>query len=150
MPNLSIRNFIIDSKDEVFKLSRTKCDAIWNQELMLPRNFLSERKVRSAETVVIMENRKPIKVVRFSYNYMLFNDDGLFLKQQSFESMVKATLFGAIEVGSPKIKITKNVIDANPFFSKLKDRNEAKWKPSGTMNIQIEKASLGLLKCKRL
>ena len=148
MSSASIRIFLVSDDDEIFRVPNTKFDRMLKGSFAEKVDIFSGKRVRTAEIVVQIENRKPIQVLRAIYYYLHFNKDGIldcdrFLKD------------GAIvaNAGTPSFleeKSQGNLINAKKEFAKRQRNHTVWWKPNMQLERNILDASIDEFKCKRL
>jgi glutamine cyclotransferase len=147
MSSYSVRHFIIDKNDQIFKISQAKFDRMLthNSEEKIP-SFAGLR-LRYAEIAIELRNRKPDSVVRSIFSYLSIDSDGFldfnrYLKDGGIVSSAGLPDFGKMS-GS-------NLIDANKIFSKKLRNNTVWWIPKQEIEKAIYDASLGFIKIKSI
>ena len=106
------------------------------------------RPIRAAEIAVMIENRKPVVVLRAIYYYLHFNEKGIL----DYDRFMKDGNLVA-KAGIPKIFMKEkqdNIINAQQEFAKKQRDHAVWWKPNIQLERDILDASIGDFKCKRL
>jgi hypothetical protein len=148
MSSASLRHFFISDENEIFRLPNTKFERLLKGSLEKKIERFAGKRVRTAEIVVKLENRKPIQVLRAVYYYLHFNEKGIldygrFMK----DGVIVAT------AGIPEFLANKgqgNLINAQQEFAKRQRDHTVWWKPSMQLERNILDASIDEFKCKRL
>ena len=137
--------FLLDEDDELYRLPNAK----FGQMLRDPTSHRLVRfagaRVRMTDTAVELQNRRPIRVVRITFNYLTFDDEGCF-DTSAFDrhQRARAELGLALPIGEPGG--TGAVVDAaNRFIAQ-----GGLWAPSRILQRRIDAAALGQVKCARL
>jgi hypothetical protein len=148
MSSASIRHFFISDDNEIFRIPNTKFERLLEGSVEKNTEKFAGKRVRTAEIVVKLENRKPIQVLRAVYYYLHFNEKGIL----DYDRFMKD---GAIvaDAGIPKFlaeKVQGNLINAKHEFAKRQRDHAVWWKPSMQLERNILDASIGEFKCKRL
>lgn len=148
MSSASVRIFFITDEDEILKVPIAKFERMLKGSYEEKTERFAGKRIRAAEIAVMIENRKPVVVLRAIYYYLHFNEKGI-LDYDRF--MKDGTLVA--KAGIPEFLMEEkqdNIINAQQEFAK-KQRDHAVWWKS---NMQLERdildASIGDLKCKRL
>ena len=138
---ISIRRFIVGEKDALFRLANTRFMAMLRdaQHHRLPR--LAGQRVRAAHAIVELERRKPLRVVRLTYDMLAFDDQGRF-EHATFERQHSARAEAALTESDH----TGKIVDASSRFVAQGGR----WTPSRPLARAIENAALGVTRCPRL
>jgi len=106
------------------------------------------KRVRTAEIIVKVENRKPIKVLRAIYYYLHFDEKGIL----DYDRFMKDCGIVA-NAGFPDFYVEKaqnNLINAQKEFAKRQRNHTVWWKPSMQVERNILDASIDDFKCRRL
>jgi hypothetical protein len=138
---LSHRIILIDSSGQVLRMPNSRFE-----RLLRPRptdrfpQFAGQR-VRVAEVIVGLENRRPVDIVRISYFYLHFDKKG-FADYETF--MRHGALAMEAATGSQWLfpDETTNVIPAGHRFAARRRDHEAVWKPTSSLARSIYKAAL--------
>ncbi|MCG6881098.1 MAG: hypothetical protein LJE96_18405 [Deltaproteobacteria bacterium] len=147
MSSYSIRHFIIDKNDQIFKISQAKFNRMLthNSEEKFP-SFAGLR-LRYAEIAIELKDRKPHSVIRSIFSHLSFDSDGFldynrYLKDGGIVSSAGILDFGKMSAG--------NLIDANKIFSKKLRDNTVWWIPKHKIEKAIYDASLDFIKIKSI
>ena len=143
----SIRHILVDQNDAVIRLSNRLFQRLWDdsQRDTLPQ--FAGCRVRWAEAVVELKNRKPVGILRVVFCYLYFDHQGCLDRDKVMKD-------GAlmVEAGIGSIAPTKSgsVIHASSRFAARRRDHEAIWKPSLDLNKAIYDAALDSKSYKRL
>jgi hypothetical protein len=148
MSSVSVRIFFITDDNAMLKVPNAKFERMLKGSQEENTTRFAGKRIRAAEIAVMIEDRKPVMVLRAIYFYLHFNEKGIldsdrFLK----DGHVIA------EAGIPGIfmeKTNDNVINAQQEFAKRKRDHTIWWKPNMKLERDILDASIGDFKCKRL
>ncbi len=148
MSSASLRHFFISDENEIFRIPNSKFERLLKGSLEKKIERFAGKRVRTAEIVVKLEDRKPIQVLRAIYYYLHFNEKGI-LDYDRFmrDGGIVAT------AGIPDIfaeKVQSNLINAQQEFAKRQRDHTVWWKPSMQLERNILDASIDEFKCKRL
>ena len=130
----SLRIFLIDKDDNIIRIPLTRFDRIRARD---PGEKLVEYKntrVRFAEVVVELENRKPVLLARTFYGYFKFDTAGRLDKKfidDEWEIMCN------IMPLSSKSDVSQKVIYANDRFAEKRFKNQFTWIPSDKLEKKI-------------
>lgn len=130
----SLRIFFIDENDKIKKIPLTRLDRIRARD---PKEKLDEYKnsrIRYAEVVVELENRKPVFLARAVYGYFKFDVDGRLDKKfidDKWEISCNILPLPSSSNDSDKI------IYANARFAEKRFKNEFTWTPSSKLEKEI-------------
>lgn len=148
MSSIAVRNFLVTDEDEIVRLSNARFDRLHSNP---PKDSLAAfagQRVRWAEIIVELENRKPSNVLRDAYYYLHFGSDGC-LNVDHY--MQDAAL--VVDASFPNFFVEDephNVINAQQKFAKRKRDHSVWWKPHGPLKRKIFDAAMGRLKYRRL
>ena len=148
MSSASVRYFLVSDDDEIFRIPNTKFDRLLGDPSEEKVERFKGNRVRAAEIIVKIENRKPIEVLRAVYYYLHFNEKGLL----DYDRFMKDCGIVA-NAGFPNISVEKaqgNLINAQQKFAKRERNHTVWWKPSMQVEQNILDASIDEFKCKRL
>ena len=133
-----LRIFFIDKDDKIKKIPFSRFERIYTRD---PKEILPEYKdsrIRYAEVVVELENRKPFSIARIVYGYLQFDSNG-----QVDEEFLDTESQFAINM-LPSISLpreSEKVINASDRFAKKRFNHEFTWIPSPELEEAIiEKA----------
>ena len=131
---LSLRIFIIDEDDTIRRIPLSRFERIHagNPEEILPE--YKNSRIRYAEVVVELENRKPYSIARIVYGYLQFDSNGQvdkgFLDR---EAQVAISMLPPI----PLPHESEKVIHANNKFARKRFNHEFAWTPSPELEQAI-------------
>ena len=148
MSSASLRHFFISDDNEIFRISNSKFERLLKGSLEKKTGRFVGKRVRTAEIVVKLEDRKPIQVLRVIYYYLHFNEKGIL----DYDRFMKDGGIVAT-AGIPHIfaeKVQSNLINAQQEFAKRQRDHTVWWKPSMQLERNILDASIDDFKCKRL
>lgn len=133
-----IRIFFIDEDDKIIRIPASRFERIrdrHSKELLLE---YKNSRIRYAEIILELENRKPISIVRNIYGYLQVDSEGKV--DQDFldkEGQVAISMMPSISLpGEPE-----NVIHARDKFTQKRFKNKFTWTPSFELEQKIFKKS---------
>jgi len=144
----SVRHFFVSDDDEIFRIPNTKFERLLRGSFEEKTGRFAGKRLRAAEIIVKLENRKPIQVLRAIYYYLHFNEKGIL----DYDRFMKDGGIVA-NAGIPVIyaeKVQGNLINAQQEFAKRQRDHTVWWKPSVKLESNILDASIDEFKCKRL
>jgi hypothetical protein len=147
MSSASVRIYFV-SDDEIFRVPNTKFEKLLRGSFEEKTERFAGKRVRAAEIIVQLENRRPLQVLRAIYYYLHFNEKGIL----DYDRFMKDGGIVA-NAGIPNIfaeKVQGNLINAQQEFAKRKRDHSVWWKPGVQLESNILDASIGEFKCKRL
>ncbi len=148
MSSASVRLFFVSDDDEIFRIPSTKFERLLRGSSEENTERFAGKRVRAAEIIVKLENRKPIQVLRAIYYYLHFNEKGILV----YDWFMKDGGIVA-NAGIPGIYAEKdqgNLINARQEFAKRQRDNTVWWKPNMQLERNMLDASINEFKCKRL
>ena len=148
MSSASLRYFFISDDNEIFRIPNTKFERLLKGSLEKKTERFAGKRVRTAEIVVKLENRKPVQVLRAIYYYLHFNEKGI-LDYDRF-MMDGGIVSDAGIPGFLAEKVQGNLINARQEFAKRQRDHTVWWKPSMQLERNILDASIDEFKCNRL
>jgi hypothetical protein len=110
-----------------------------------PIPLFAGQRVRSAELLIELVERKPYCVLRTTYTIFQF-DDQAYVDVDRYDTQQVAQINLAIAPVLGINKSTKNIVDASDQFI----AQGGTWSPTGLLKNQIEKVGLGQLSCPAL
>lgn len=131
-----VRIFFIEKDDTIIRIPVSRFLRIRDRD---PKESLSKYKnsrIRYAEIILELENKKPILITRVVYGYLQFDSEGkvdkdfLHTERHLAIRMIPPIPFP----GDPK-----NVIHANDRFAQKRFKNEFTWTPSFKLEQEIFK-----------
>ncbi len=142
---LSLQNYLVAADDGLYRMANT----VFGQMLLDPAAHrlpaFAGQRIRSAELVVLVADRRPVAVVRVSCSVIAFDARGcadverLRNQQHARVENALAPVFQGSDRGG-------NVVDASSQF--IAQRGD--WAPSVELRRRIEDAALGRRPCTRL
>jgi len=134
-----LRIYFIDENDEITRIPMARFERIRDRD---PKESLPEYKnsrIRYAEIILELQNRKPISIARIVYGYLKIDSEGKvdreFLKT---EGQVAINMMPAISLpGEPE-----NIVHASDRFAQKRFKDEFTWTPSIELEQEIIKKSL--------
>ena len=129
-----LRILLIDKDDNIRRIPLTRFDRIRARD---PKEKLIEYKksrIRYAEVVVELENRKPVFMARAVFGYLYFDANGL-LDEKILDD--KWEIMCNIQPMSSSSKDSGKVIYANDRFGQKRFKNKYTWIPSPEFEKEI-------------
>ena len=130
----SLRIFFIDNDDNIKIIPLTRFDRIRNRD---PKEIFLKYKnsrIRYAEIVVELENRKPLSIRRIVYGYLRFDSNGQVDEEfLNIEGQVAINMLPSISLPGESEKVIK-AIDR---FAKRRFKHEFTWTPSPELEEAI-------------
>ncbi|MBU0994066.1 MAG: hypothetical protein KJ737_16355 [Proteobacteria bacterium] len=131
---LSIRQFFIDEDEKIVRIPAARFERIRNRDFKESLPQYKNSRIRYAEIILELENRKPVSIIRIAYGYLQFDSQGKidenFLDQ---ERQVAINMMPSLAMPGEG----DNVIYASNRFAKKKFKNEFTWKPSYDLEQEI-------------
>ena len=129
-----LRIFFIDKDDKIKKIPFSRFERIYARD---PKEILPEYKdtrIRYAEVVVELENRKPFSIARIVYGYLQFDSNGQIDEEfLDIEGHVAINMLPSISLPGELEK----VINASDRFAKKRFNYEFTWTPSAELEEAI-------------
>lgn len=143
----SIRHILVDQNDAVIRLSNRLFQRLWDDSQRNTLRQFAGCRIRWAEAVVELNDRKPIGILRVVFCYLYFDHRG---RLDRDKVMKDGALM--VEAGMGSIFPTKSgsVIHASSRFAARRRDHEAIWKPSPDLNKAIYDAALDSKSYERL
>jgi hypothetical protein len=138
---LSHRIIFIDFSGHVLRMSNSNFEKLLGTR---PTNRLPQfagQRVRVAEVIVGLENRRPVDIVRISCFYLHFDKKG-FADYETFMRHGALAMEAATGSHWPLPDERANVIRAGHRFAARRRDHEAVWKPTSSLARSIYKAAL--------
>ena len=148
MSSASVRHFLISDDDEILRVPNTKFERLLKGSFEEKTERFARKRVRAAEIIVRLENRKPVKVIRGIYYYLHFNEKGILDCDRFMKDGV--IVFNAGDSTYYEEKDQDNVINAQQEFAKRQRDHTVWWKPGMQLERNILDASIEEFKYKRL
>ena len=148
MSSASTRFYFITDEDEILQVPIAKFGRMLGGSLEEKTERFTGKRIRAAEIAVMIENRKPVVVLRAIYYYLHFNEKGIL----DYDKFMRDGNLVA-KAGIPEFFINKtqdNIINAQQEFAKRQRDHAVWWKPNAQIERDILDASIGDFKCNRL
>jgi hypothetical protein len=133
-----IRIFFIDEDDKIIRIPASRFERIRDRHSKESLLKYKNSRIRYAEIILELENRKPISMVRIIFGYLQIDSEGKI--DQDFldkEGQVAISMVPSIHF-SGKLE---NVIHASDRFAQKRFKNEFTWTPSFELEQEIFKKS---------
>jgi hypothetical protein len=127
------RYYLIADDDTIYRLARATFYDILMQKKPTPFPELRGQRVKLATIYVALDGRRAVAVARAQFNFITFDDDGLFDStewDQASERTIEAWTIPKIDEPSP-------VIDARARFADRRNEIEQTWIPSDELRTQL-------------
>ena len=142
---ISCRIYLLDQDDTLYRLPSAK----FNRMLRDPTTYrlprFAGRRVRMTDVAVELIDRHPSRVIRMTFAFLAFDDDGHF-DLATFDRHQRARAELALALPSLEPKNDEIVVDAADRFVAQGGR----WTPSRALQRRIDAAALEQVKCTRL
>ena len=130
----SLRIYFIDKDDNIKKIPLTRFDRIRARDPKEKLDGYKNSRIRYAEVVVELENRKPVFMARVVYGYFKFDSNGL-LDKKFLKDKWEITC-NILSLPSSSDKSGK-LIHANGRFAEKRFKNVFRWTPSPGLEKEI-------------
>ena len=142
---LSCRRLFIANDGSIYRMSNAKFERMMSSPASEFVALFSGKRIRSAELLIEMVDRKPYRVSRATFTIFQFDERGcVYAQRYEKQQLAKVELTIAPVFGGKKP--TENILDASHQFI----AQGGSWSPKGPLKSQIENAALGLLSCPSL
>jgi hypothetical protein len=148
MSSASVRHFLINDDDEIIRIPNTKFKRLLRGSFEEKTERFAGKRVRAAEIIVRLENRKPVSVIRAIYYYLHFNEKGILDYDRYLKDGV--IVLDAADSINYEEKVKSNIINTRQEFAKRQRDYTVWWKPDMQLERNILDASIGEFKYKRL
>lgn len=133
-----LRIFFIDENDKIIRVPMARFERIRDMD---PKESLPEyrnSRIRYAEIIVELQNRKPISIARIVYGYLQIDSEGKVDREfLNMEGQVAINMMPSIPLpGEPE-----NVVHASNRFAQKRFKDEFTWTPSFELEQEIIKKS---------
>ena len=148
MNSISIRHFFVIEGDKILRVSNAKFSRLLKGASDEKTENFAGKRIRTAEIVVELLNRKPVKVIRANYFYLHFDKKGIV----DYDRFISDGSIVA-NAGLPLLfseKEENNIINAEQEFYKRRRDHAVWWKPNMLLERNILDAAIDDFKCKRL
>jgi hypothetical protein len=141
----SVKHFFLDEGDAIYRVATTTFTQMVHGPKRVCFRKFSGARIRMAEVIVELQQRRPIRVVRLTFDMLTFDLDG-YLDATTYLQHQYARAELALEPVLGKASSIGNVVKAQSRFID----HGGRWAPSMDMAKSLERAALGLWKCKLL
>jgi hypothetical protein len=145
---LSLRMLVVDQTDSIYRLDLIRFGQMLDNPTTHPFTQFAGQRVRSAEAVVELIERKPVRVVRMTFHILTFDQTGCLDKETFHHQQFSRFAGGASALGglTTGTEPASRVLDARYLFA---DRG-GRWVPSETLLHAMHGAALGNVRVPRL
>ena len=143
----SIRHILVDQNDALIRLSNRHFERLWDDSRGASIPQFAGCRVRWAEAVVELKDRRPFAVLRLVFCYLYFDHRG---RLDRDKVMKDGALMMEAGIGSSAPTKSGSVIHASSRFAARRRDHEAIWKPSTELNKAIYDAALDSKSYKRV
>ncbi|MBI4527883.1 MAG: hypothetical protein HY695_29155 [Deltaproteobacteria bacterium] len=139
--NLSHRIIFVDGADRVMRMPNNRFEKLLSRCPTERVPQFAGQRIRVAEVIVSLENRRPVEIIRTCYFYLNFDRRGF----ADYETFMK---HGALAIEAHMGSFwrfpedTKKVIRAGHLFAARRRDHEAVWKPTPPLAGAICNAAL--------
>jgi hypothetical protein len=133
------RYYLIADDDTIHRLARATFYDILMQKKPTPFPELRGQRVKLATMYVALDGRRAVAVARAQFNFITFDDNGLFNStewDESFDRTISTWTLPTIDQPTP-------VIDARARFADRRDEIEQTWVPSDELRGRLVAAATG-------
>jgi hypothetical protein len=131
-----LRIFFINEDNKILRIPATRFERIIGRDRKESLSKYKNSRIRYAEIILELENRKPVSIARIVYGYLQFDSEGKVDKDfLDTEGHVAINMMPYI----PLPDEPENVIHANHRFARKRFKNEFTWKPSFELEQEIFK-----------
>jgi hypothetical protein len=131
------RIFFINDRDEIKRISHTSFERIFNRSPKEVHLEYKNTRIRYAEVILEIENRKPVSIARIVYGYLKFDSKGRVDKE--FYDEEQRVAMGMISLPLPGE--SSNVVHATDRFAQKAFKDNFSWSPSFELEQSIIKAA---------
>ena len=142
---ISCRMYLLDQDDMLYRLPSAKFDQMLRDPTRCRLSRFAGSRLRMTDVAVELIDRRPSRVVRITFGFLAFDDEGYF-DASAFDrhQRARAELVWSLQSTEPKGE--GSVVDAaNRFVAQ-----GGLWTPSITLQRRIDAAALGQVKCTRI
>ena len=132
------RIFFVDDKEEIKRISHTSFEKIFHRDPKEVHLEYKNTRIRYAEVILELENRKPVSIVRIVYGYLKFDSNGLVDKE--FQDEERRVAMEMISLPLPGE--SSNVVHASDRFAQKAFKDNFTWSPSFELEQSIIKTAL--------
>lgn len=127
------RIFFVNDKDEIKRIPHASFERIFNRDPKEVHLEYKNTRVRYAEVILELENRKPVSIARVVYGYLKFDSKGRVDKKSQDEEQRVA--MGMISLPLPGE--ASNIVHASDRFAEKRFKDNFTWTPSFELEQEI-------------
>ena len=144
---LSVRNFVLDEKDHIYRLALSKASAMLRDpEAHLYPQFAGKR-VRATQVFVELEDGRPARITRMIHFVLTFDEHGVLKKELHMrQEMARYNLYIKVTHPAEGESEDERVVDVKDRFL----TSGGQWKPTAVLEDRLRDAALGKVKCQRV
>jgi hypothetical protein len=149
--SLSMRFFLVEPSGEIVRIPYARFQRLFtrNSKDKLPE--YPNQRIQTADAIVELENRRPVRVVRLYYGHYNFDGRGVLDYDQAMkEGMTHVEANSDLFSGYFEPDQGKNVVNAKRRFAKRRLQEVVKWKPTQEQERMICEIALGVRKCRTI
>lgn len=135
----SPRYYLIAEDDQIVRLARPTFYDILLQKKATPFPQFRGHRVKLATLHVALDGRRPVAVARADFNYITFDDDGLFDSTEWDKSWERTISTWTL----PTLGPDNRVIDARAQFADRAAEAQETWVPSDELRQRLVAAAIG-------
>ncbi|MGD0238547.1 MAG: hypothetical protein ABSC55_28920 [Syntrophorhabdales bacterium] len=140
---ISVRNFLLDDQDRIYRLPLSKSVAMMRDPEANPCPQFAGKRVRGTETFVELSGGYPVRITRMIYYVLTFDEHGVLNKELHMrQEMAKYNLY----LNEPSPAEDASVLDAKDRFL----TSGGQWRPTPALEERLRDAALGRLKSHRV
>jgi|GEM_PF-6403824 len=141
--NHSVRVFAVMDDGSIKKLAYNKFYNLHRNDKQAAFQEFSNSKVKIAEFIVEIENRKPIRIINEFYNYYVFDEEGK-INDDGYQVKLKLLANSILkEDDDDNVSRKGNVIDATNIFLKRRIETQYKWHPDEDIKNRLYERVFG-------
>jgi len=140
----SCRIFIVEREDRILRFTSVGFNRLYEDPESLPIPRLASQRLRAAEAIVELKNRRPVRLLRLVYFLLPFDERGI-LDRADMDRRQLALLEGLFEDCSGEKFASSKVLDKRHRFVV----QGGQWSPSPRLEAQLAAAALEKTSCER-
>jgi hypothetical protein len=133
-----IRVFFVNDHDEITRISRVGYERILRRDPKEVHLEYENARIRYAEVILEIENRKPVSIVRIVFGYVKFDSKG-YADKAFFDEEHRVAMS---MISLPLPGESSNVVHASDRFAKKVFKDNFSWNPSFELEQSIIKEAL--------
>jgi len=141
---ISCRIFIVDPEDRVHRFTSTDFTRLYEDPESFPIPRFANQRLRVAEAVVELKNRRPMRVLRLAYFLFPFDERGV-LDRADVDRRQLAHLNDLFDHRGAVAAASSDVLDKRHRFTV----QGGKWSPGPQLLEELTSAALGKRSCGR-